>query len=220
MLGRLGRYAEANEALNLLLPLLNRLSGDNKYKAIWTAWAYLIRAQMALSERHLPEAKSKCEEALSVMTGSNRSAGTEASIKATLGLVYSLSGSFVAGRKHCEESVTLAADSGDQNADSHLALAESLIESGDAKNALAAATLAQKQFAAHHRKESEWRAWLMAARASYRLADNVASRNYLSHAQSALDALRVRWGPESFDQYLARSDIASYRKKLSDLSLH
>jgi len=169
MLARLGRYNEANQALDQLMPQLERLSSDNKYRAIWMAWAYLSRAQMALSERDFAQAKAKGREALAVMTGNNRSTNTEASIKSTLCLTEVLSGS-LAGLKLCKEAVALVSNADHADAETNLALAEALLENRKPKEALEAALVSQREFANRHRDESEWRSWLIAARASQPIA--------------------------------------------------
>jgi serine/threonine protein kinase/tetratricopeptide (TPR) repeat protein len=215
MLARLGRYVEANAALDQLTPFLDRLPADNKYKAIWTAWGFLIRAQMALSERDFSQAKARCKEALSVMVGNNRSANTEAAIKSTLGLAEVLSGSLVSGLKLCREAVALVASVGDNSdAETHLALADALFENGHLSEALANALLAQQQFASRRRIESEWRAWITAARASERLGNVDARREQLLKAQAILTILQRNWDAAAFNSYLARADIQSQHRQL------
>jgi len=215
MLARLGRYVEANAALDQLTPFLDRLPAENKYKAIWTAWGFLIRAQMALSERDFSQAKARCKEALSVMVGNNRSANTEAAIKSTLGLAEVLSGSLVSGLKLCREAVALVASVGDHSdAETHLALADALFENGHLSEALANALLAQQQFASRRRIESEWRAWITAARASERLGNVDARREQLLKAQAILTILERNWDAAAFNSYLTRADIQSQYRQL------
>ena len=218
MLARLGHYDEANTTLDQLMPVLENLSPDNKYRAIWTAWSHLIRAQMALSQRDFAQAKAKCQEALAIMTGPNRSTNTEASIKCTLCVVEVLSGS-PSGLKLCDVAVGLMATGGDHaDADSHLALARALLETGKAKEALDAALIAQGDFAAHHRDESEWQAWLIAAQANEKLQQYDAMLQQLSRAHALLEGLQSKWRGESFDSYTARADIRLRRQQMDALS--
>jgi len=217
MLARLGRYNEANQALDQLMPVLERLSSDNKSRAIWTAWAYLIRAQMALSERDFAQAKARGREALAVMTGNNRSANTEASIKSTLCLTEVLSGS-LAGLKLCQEAVTLVSTADHADAETNLTLAEALLENHKPKESLEAALFSQREFASHHRDELEWRAWLIAARASQQLQDDETSRQQCSRARAILDGLQSKWRGESFDSYNAKADVRLSRQQMDALA--
>lgn len=218
MLARLGRYDEANTALHQLMPLLERLSSENKYRAIWTAWAYLIRAQMALSKRDFPQAKARSNEALSVMTGNNRSTNTEASIKSTLCLTEVFSGSLVPGLKLCEEAVALVATADHADVETQLALAEALLENRKPKESLDAALMAQKEFARQHRDECEWKAWLIAARASEQLHQTESLKQQVSHAHALLDGLQSKWHSETFDSYTARADIRLRRQQMEALT--
>jgi tetratricopeptide (TPR) repeat protein len=217
MLARLGRYNEANATLDQLMPVLEKISADNKYRAIWTAWAYLIRAQMALSGRDFAQAKAKGREALAVMTGNNRSTNTEASIKSTLCLTEVLSGS-LAGLKLCQEAVALVSSADHADAETNLALAEALLENHKSKEALEAALIAQKEFANRHRDESEWQAWLIAARASQQLHDGPSSQQQCSRARALLDGLQSKWRGEGFDSYTARADVRLRREQMDGLT--
>jgi eukaryotic-like serine/threonine-protein kinase len=217
MLARLGRYNEANQALDQLMPLLEKISSDNKYRAIWTAWSYLIRAQMALSERDYAEAKAKSREALAVMTGNNRSTNTEASIKSNLCLTEVLSGS-LAGLKLCQEAVALVSSADHADADTTLALAEALLETRKPQEALEAALVSQWEFANRHRDESEWRAWLIAAQANQKLQQTEPIRDQVSRARALLEGLRAKWSGNSFDFYTARADVRLKRQQIDTLS--
>ncbi|MDQ6651585.1 MAG: tetratricopeptide repeat protein [Acidobacteriota bacterium] len=217
MLAQLGRYDDAKSALDGLQPLLQPLSSDNNYRQIWTAWAYLIRARMELSEGRFAEAKRQCHKALAAASTQNQN--TLAEIKSTLGSAEGLAGNTTAGRKVCEEAVAIASASGDQKllARVRLPLAEVLVKLGDARGALTTALQAQEQLAKSREKESEWRAWLMCALASYRLSEGGAARDYSSRAQAVFDELRANWGAEAFGSYENRSDIRFHRKELENL---
>ena len=211
ILARLGRYEEATKALDELTPILAMLTSDNKYKALWSAWANLIFGQIALSERHFSEAKARSRQALTLMTGKDRSVNTEASIKSVLGLTEALSGSLAQGINLCEEAARLVSNSDDHvGADTQLALAEVLIEGGRAKDALKAALSAQQQFAFSRRTESEWRAWALAVEASRHLGDNETTEQGLVQARKALEMLRRLWGLQAFADYETRKDIQQY----------
>ena len=227
MLARLGRYPEANAALDELKPFLDQLSDDNRYKLIWSAWSILIRAQMALSERRFPETKTQCQQALAVIARGREAlkdpkvaTPTEVVIKATLGLANVFSGEVPSGLRLCHEAVRLAAAADQRStddADVKLILAEALLESGDAKGALAGAQQAQPGLSARQREESEWRAWLIAARANERLENVDASRDQSSRSLSLLTDLQRKWG-DAFGSYASRPDIQRHRKIIEGLA--
>lgn len=226
MLARLGRYDEANTALNELKPFLDQLSNDNRYKLIWSAWSYLIRAQMDFSEQRFTEAKSNCQQALAILKHGREVLGdpkaainTEVAVRATLGLADVFTHDVGNGLRLCNEAVTLAATVGQRStddADVRLMLAEALLESGDAERALTTAREAQAGLAARHRQESEWRAWLIAARAGERLQDSEITRDALLKTRALLDQLRSKWR-ENFDSYASRPDIKLSLGQLSQL---
>jgi hypothetical protein len=87
----------------------------------------------------------------------------------------------------------------------------------DAAAALATALEAQKIFGQSGQKDSEWRALLIAARASDLLGDKSAAHNYAEQADAACNALPQMWGAESYQSYLRRPDIQMYRKQLAQI---
>lgn len=219
MLARLGRYQEAAMSLDELMPLVNTLPADNKYKPIWMAFGYLIRAQMDLSQRRFPEARANCERALGSIAGENRTAlgNTEVAIKETMGLIEMFSGAAARGIKLCQEALALLGSSEDHEyADIRLALAEALLEAGNAKDSLQFALEAQQSFSARQRPESEWRALVIAARASAALGKTSAHEQLL-RAQLVLDEVHSRWGDADFASYIQRKDIANQKQRLEQL---
>lgn len=214
MLARLGRHDEAQRSLDELSPLLSSLPSDNKYKTVWTAFAYLIRAQMELSQRRLPEARTLTEKALAAIAHEppENLGNTEVAIKETLGLVEAYSGSVARGKKLCEQAVAMLTDKNDHEyADSHLALAEVLLLSGDANSAYDFALKAKDGFAARHRNESEWRSLAIAARAAETLAKTNEANDAMTRARQILGDLPARWGNDAFKSYCERKDIQQYR---------
>jgi hypothetical protein len=95
-----------------------------------------------------------------------------------------------------------------------LAQSEAALELGQTQLALQLATQAQQRFAASNQKDSEWRAWLIASRASARSGDEPGSQSQLAHAHECFQQLEQQWGPEVFKQYLTRPDVQFYRKQL------
>lgn len=217
MFSRLGRYDETEKAMDELRASLDRLSSDNQYKQIYGAWSHLYLARMYLSQRRLPEAKLECVQALSVAEAEDKE--TQAEIEATQGLTEIFAGTIARGRTLLEEASRKVASSPLQHKGSvQLALAEGRIESGDAKGALEAAVAAQQILAELHEPEHEWRAWLIAGRASQRLGNIDAMREQLSRARQAYDALRSLWGGDAFTAYNLRTDVQAFREQLDELA--
>ncbi|HYX29862.1 MAG TPA: hypothetical protein VE863_15080, partial [Pyrinomonadaceae bacterium] len=83
--------------------------------------------------------------------------------------------------------------------------------------ALQTALEAQKIFGQSGQKDSEWRALLIAARASDMAGDKSAARDYASRAETACNALQQLWGTDNYESYLRRPDIQMYRKQLAQI---
>jgi len=98
-----------------------------------------------------------------------------------------------------------------------MALAEALLESGDARGARTTALQAQESFARAGQQESEWRAWLLAGRACQRVRDNLKARDYASRAEASLSILKKTWGIEASSGYLTRPDIHESLRYLRQL---
>ena len=207
----LGHYAEALAALDDASSLSDR-AGDKQL----SAYVLQIRADMALSQLNFPESKQAAQKALE-MAG-NRFPSIAVSVRSALGLAHVRSGSIRPGRLLCEQSAERAKALGDPQliSVSLLALAEAVLESGDTRLALENALMAQERFARFAQRESEWRAWLIAARAS-RLPDPAATPQYASNAETSLAKLEQQWGSPAFSGYQARPDIRRFREQLTQL---
>ncbi|HKR01499.1 MAG TPA: tetratricopeptide repeat protein [Pyrinomonadaceae bacterium] len=208
---RLGLYDEAQSSLEQAEELVKNF--EESYKSL-LAEVHLRRAEIALSRRSFPEVRSESKQALALAEGGDEWVFVQA--KLALGLAQTLSGQPGEGKASCEEAVQMAKRAGDSALLSHslLALAETLIEGNDAQGALSAALEAQKRFSGAAQQESEWRAWLTAARAHRRLGDEGAAQEDLRHAAETLSQLQQKWGAEVFTKYLTRPDIQLARKQL------
>jgi len=215
MLWRLGRYEEARTALAQAGAIVQKPSEKNKEML---AYLYLTEANIALSENRFGEAKAKSEQSLTMVGELNKSLVTEA--KLTRGLAQTFSGAAARGKLLCEEAVTAARDIGDPwlISFSQLALAQAQLESGDATGALKNAQEAQVDFARGGQQVSEWRACLVAARASQRAGNLEAARNYSARVGSLLADLQQKWGADAFNIYQARPDVQLCRMQLAELS--
>jgi hypothetical protein len=181
------------------------------------AFVHLTESQMALSGRRFPEARAKAQQAMDL-------AGTEvrdlaAQAKYTIGLAQALSGGAQPARKLCEEAVALSREENSPRLVSSalLALAEVLLLGNDGAGALATALEAQAIFARSGQQDSEWRALLIAARASELAGNKSAMKDYASRADSLCAGLQQKWGAEAYDGYLRRPDIQAYRKDLAQI---
>ncbi|MDQ1557367.1 MAG: eukaryotic-like serine/threonine-protein kinase [Pyrinomonadaceae bacterium] len=211
----LGRYDEARSMFEQALLIAEKPGGSNKELL---AFIYLAQANMALSQRNLAEAKTKSEQALAAAGEQNKTTSVEA--RRVLGWARALSGERAAGIATCREALTGAQEIGDPwlISNAQLALAEALLEGGDAAGARSAAQEAQTSFARFGQKVSEWRAWLVAARAVGRTGDVATARGYATRAASLLEELQQKWGTQVFNVYQARPDVQVGRKHLGELS--
>ncbi|HEX8143520.1 MAG TPA: tetratricopeptide repeat protein [Pyrinomonadaceae bacterium] len=214
LFSQLGKYDDARVLLDQSFELANKPGGE--FKPLLTNLAER-RAEMALSERRLTEARTRSQEALAL-------SGTQYSdmailAKLVLGLVQVFSGAASEGKKTCEEADARARSLGDPWLISRasLALAEAMLESGDEEDALATALRAQETVARFGDQESEWRALLIAALASQRKGDRTKALEYSSHATELLSKLEQKWGTEAFNGYLSRPDIQYSRRRLGEL---
>lgn len=210
---QLGRYDEARAALDAAFEIANKQEAQIKTVL---AWVHLIRGQIALSQNQYPDAKKEAQLALDL---SEKFPDVALQAKATMGLAQALSGSSAEGRKLCEEAVTIAQGlkSRPLITSAQLALAEAMLLNKDNSAAIQTATEAQKIFGQSGQKDSEWRALLIAARASDAAGDKSAARDYASRADAACNALQQIWGADSYESYLRRPDIQMYRKQLGQI---
>jgi tetratricopeptide (TPR) repeat protein len=177
---------------------------------------HLVNSQASLSERRFLEAKAQAQHALSLAGTQIKGAAVEA--KYTLGLAHTFSGARREGNRTCEEAVEMAKQESDPRLLSNalLALAEAQIENGNAQAALDTALQAQERFARAGQAESEWRAWLIAARANRQLKNIEAAREQFSRARALPATLQQKWGEEAFNNYLARPDVMFNRQGLDE----
>lgn len=216
MLWQLGRYQEATVAINQAAAIAELPEGG--YRQL-SGRVCLIKARLALSQHRLSEAKAFGQQAVAIATTQSEHTAVEA--KNTLGLAQALAGEKRQGRLSCEQAVVEARRTGDPRlVDSALlTLAETLLLSGDAKNALTTALQAQASFARTGRQDSEWRACLIVGLAGQVMADFSITREFLLRANNLVEALKQKWGNETYATYSARTDIASYSKRLNEVSM-
>ncbi|HEX8708207.1 MAG TPA: tetratricopeptide repeat protein [Pyrinomonadaceae bacterium] len=211
ILWRLGDYSGARAFLAQANELIGQHGGS--YKQV-LAEVRLRQAEIALSERRFAEAKAKSLQVLAWAEKNYMDISLQA--KYTLGLAQALSGEAVEGKQSCAAALDMARRAGDYALLSRalLAYAEALLVSGDAEGAAASALEARERFNRAGQLESEWRAALIAARASRLKKDERAAQEQMAQAARILSQLHDRWGSEAFNRYLTRKDIGQFYKQL------
>ncbi len=212
-LWQLGRYDEAKTALDAAFEIANQKEAG--YKTV-IAWVGLIRARIAISQRRYDEAIKQGQLALE--TSATKYPDVALQAQCAVGLAQALSGSAPAGQKLCEEALAAAnkLKSRPLITGTQLALAEILLLEKKNDEALKTALDAQTIFAQSGQKDSEWRALLIAARASDLAGNKSAARDYASRAGAALGQLEQKWGATAYETYLRRPDVQNYRTLLDE----
>jgi serine/threonine protein kinase/Tfp pilus assembly protein PilF len=213
VLWQLGRDEEARASLDEAEKQAQADKPEDRIEAV-LAEIEMIRAQIALSEGHFPEAKERSQRA---SAQAERFPDVLIGAKITLGLAQAFSGAAREGKRTCEEALALAEITGENAliSDAMLALAQALYESGDAASAATRAMQVQERLARSGEQESEWRAWLVAVRSSQRKGDGATAREQLKRANDSFTRLQEQWGAEAFGRYQSRPDIDVLRKRLS-----
>jgi serine/threonine protein kinase len=214
VLGHLGRFEDAREALNQTLILAAKADGgDNALLAN----AHQVKAEIALGERHFPEARAQSQQALALAGTQYPETAVES--KRIFGLAQTFYGARAEGTRACEEAVEMATRLRDPwlLSKAQLALAISTLESSEPQGALAIALRAQESFTRAGQQDSEWRAWTVAARASQRTGGAASAREYAARATDMLSNLQHRWGTEAHQIYLTRPDVQYFRKQLDEI---
>ena len=213
VLGALGRYSDARASLQQAAEFANRPDGGIKQL---TAQISVIESQLLLSERRFSAAKAKAEEALA-QTGTQY---PDLALAAKHVIAYARVslGAAREGKSLFEETIETSTRTGEsqQRSASLLGLASASLEMGDAQTASATALQAQESFARGGQQESEWRAWLIAARSTRRAGDDAKAKEYALHASELLSGLQQKWGSENYATYLAKPDVRYCRKQLGD----
>ncbi|HET6892213.1 MAG TPA: hypothetical protein VFH31_14005, partial [Pyrinomonadaceae bacterium] len=182
-----------------------------------TAWYHLANARMLLSQHKFPEAKLNSQQADALAGTSLKGTAVEANY--TLGLAQALSGATREGQNKCDKAVKIATDYGDPVflSEALLAFAHTKLLIGDFAGALTTALQSQEILARLGKQDSEWIAWLIAARASRSSLDVTNGREYATRAADLLSGLQQKWGKENYESYLNRPDIQEFRKQLSEI---
>jgi tetratricopeptide (TPR) repeat protein len=210
-LWRLGRYDEAGEALKQLAEMV---ASQNSDKDMLT-FASLVEANMALSQGRFGDARAKGGQVLADMKAVGSRRETTADADVVVCLAETFGGTPARGKPMCDEAALLAAQIGDPLfvSNSQLALAEALLEVGDAVGARTQALAAEDFFARSGRVESDWRALVIAGKACRLAGDGAAARDCFARAAAQLSLLEKSMG-EAAAGYLSRQDVQRLRREL------
>jgi hypothetical protein len=215
ILWRLGDYPAARDSLREAQKVSEQ--PDGTYRQLRPS-IYLIKARLELSRRDFQAAKSNAQNTLSLVLKEHQDQHTIVEAYRILGLADIFTGMKKEGRRLCENGMKMAEEAGDPEliGGAQLALAEALLESGDANGALDNALRAQTYSANSGRQEIEWRALLIAARATSQLRGEKSNEalEYLKHAENSFESLRQKWSAETLAGYLSRRDVQFYRQQL------
>jgi len=217
VLWQLGRSHEARAALDEAESIADRGERpEDTYKQL-LADIHLTYSLLELSDWHLRESRVKSDKALDLAGGEYPAIAIQA--KHTLALAQTRSGVMRGTMLLCENAIEMATGTGDPQllSGAWLSCAESMLEGSRTQLALETALNAQQNFARFGKTDSEWRAWLIAARASKRLGNEAAADQYASYAVNRLSELEQKWGSEAYNSYLTRSDIMHFRKQTEQL---
>jgi serine/threonine protein kinase/predicted nucleic acid-binding protein len=210
---QLGNYDQARPALAEALTIAAP-PGSDPYKEL-LADVTVSEAALALSAGKLAEAAIKAQKALDLSGSEFKSISVRANC--TLSLARARLGQGAAARKSGEAALTEARSMSDPRplSEALLASAEAALVAGDSQSALTNAIEAQKRFAAAKQHESEWRAWLIQARATQKAGDKTRAIQLASQAAGVLANLEQEWGSDNYRSYLTRADVQECRSQLA-----
>ncbi|HEY3581444.1 MAG TPA: tetratricopeptide repeat protein, partial [Pyrinomonadaceae bacterium] len=207
VLWRLGHYDQGEAQLDETWKTVTE--AKDQYQQLLPT-VRLYQAQLRLSQRKFPDAIGFANEAIAAAGTQNNDVVIEA--KSVIGLAKAQLEHASEGLRFCDEAIKMANDGGDFLLQSHALLvkAEAALLGNDARTALNLASDVQARFARGEQYESEWRAWLIASRASEKLGDKAKAQEQLTNALNARAKLEQQWGPEAFKQYKSRPDIRAF----------
>lgn len=213
-LGRLGRYNEIAPLLDQAAAIADKPGGELKRLSLD---GKLLAAEIALSQERFPEARDKAEKLMAI--AGEQYPEISLNGRLVLGLAQAYGGAGAAGKAKCLEALDLAKQSNDpwESAKAQLALAETMLLTGDSPGALKTALQAQEVFARLGQQASEWRALVVAALSSGRSGDKNKAREYALQANNLVSQLEQRWNKGNLDTFLGRPDVQRFRKQLEQV---
>jgi tetratricopeptide (TPR) repeat protein len=206
---RLGRYREADEMYreaSTLAATSAELQGEINAG----------RAEMLLSQLRFAEAKTKCRLALA---GTPNLPRALAEVRRIRGLAEVFSGERRQGLQNCQSSGAIASQLHDPwlMSQSRLALAQAMLQTGDAQRALAIVAEERANFERWGQVESRLSSLVISTRAQQSLGDPTVARQFATQARDLLFELKRKWGAAIYKQYITRPDIHMARAQLAQI---
>ena len=213
-LAALGRYDEAAAALDEAHAIASGTEAQFKSQL---AYVEVIGAQMALSLGDRVHARTRATTALSLAEPDYKDTALQA--RQTLALAQASSGAPKHAVPLVEEAVAAARELKLPRllSTALLVSAEVRLADGDGRGALSDAQAAERVFAAAAQLESDWRAWLVSARAMRLEGDSSLAYDYAVRAETSRAALQARWGDDNYGGYARRPDIHVRLQELAQL---
>ena len=211
---QVGDYRAAHASLGEAYSIANQTAGVEKQ----------LLAQIALSESHLALSQQNFRLAVQKsLPYANQSEALPVEVYIwalqILGAAEALSGSVRAGLQHCQEAVAKAESVKDDRllGEAKLTLAQGKAIAGQWQESLTLANQAQELLSRFGRIESEWRAWLVAARSYQSLKQGARARDAALKAEETINQLRERWGADAYNLYLTRKDTKPQYAQIKEL---
>ncbi|HEX8072725.1 MAG TPA: protein kinase [Pyrinomonadaceae bacterium] len=213
VLWRMGRFDEARAPLAEALAVADRPDGNQELAGM----GHVISAEMALATMQWPAARTEAKRALDL--AGERYADVRIRAKLVLGLSQTRAGRAAEGVRLCQEALAEADGIGYPAlvAAAALAVAEAQLAVGDDAQALTNATRAEQNFARAGSLDSDWRAWLVAARAAAHAGHAEQAHDYAARARQVLAEFQQSWGPGEYERYLTRPDVLLAQTQLNSL---
>jgi hypothetical protein len=101
---------------------------------------------------------------------------------------------------------------------SKLALAETLLANGEARESLNVFLELQKSFVNSSNLSTRWQSFAVAAQASQILGEKAKANEYAAQANRYLSEIEKTFGAENYQTYLARRDVQIYLNQLGTIS--
>ncbi|HEY0461929.1 MAG TPA: protein kinase [Pyrinomonadaceae bacterium] len=208
-LWQLGRYKESHEAIEAATAIAAKPENGDKYLLAWT---HLIKAQSDLSENNYNSAITESQKAIDLSGTQSGEIFVQAAF--TEGLAKTRSGAKNVGIELCRKAVEEAAKTRMAHLPlkAKLALAETLLANGEAREALKIFLEMQKNFVDSVNIPTQWRSFVLASQASSALKDASKSQEYAVRAANLLAELEKNYGSENYKTYLSRPDVQTYQK--------
>lgn len=204
-LWQLGRYAEAQAALN-------QAAGFAEKHSQLTPRVNIVRARIRLSERNFDEAERFAREII------ESGAATPEDVKVEAKVV--LAAAQIQNARNGKALLPNAAESEDKAvaADASLVAAEKSLKENSPAAALENAEKAQRLFKELKKTTLQWQAWLLICLAQNKLQNDGATKQAAAMSDSLFSTLSQKFSETDFQSYTQRPDVQFRRAQLLDIS--